>query len=183
MDMPGACSIESQAWVDEDWGLCDPCWDGVSMDSYSGWGMGRYIVINIISSITMLGAFIYTCKFHPDIYVCLKAGKGEFSPSRQPITPTETTDNPSSAPGALVAPATLSELAQKMDDIELSELTEFEEDLFKELLTEQGINVTAKHRLLTEFRAAKAAKAGTETTDNPSAASEEDGFAVRHQPI
>lgn len=95
MDMPGACSIEGQAWVDEDWGLCDPCWDGVSMDSYSGWGMGRYIVINIISTIVMLGAFIYTCKFHPDIYVCLKAGKGEFSPSRQPITPTETTDNPS----------------------------------------------------------------------------------------
>ena len=44
MDMPGACPIDildngpNKDWLDEDWGLCDPCWDGVSMDSYSGWG-------------------------------------------------------------------------------------------------------------------------------------------------
>ena len=53
------------------------------------------------------------------------------------------------------APSTLRELAHNVG-IELSELTEFEEDIFKELLAEQGINVTAKHRLLKKFRDAKA---------------------------
>ena len=53
------------------------------------------------------------------------------------------------------APKTLEELAQ-MEGIELSEMVEFDEDLFKMLLTEQGVNATAQHRLLKKFRDAKA---------------------------
>jgi hypothetical protein len=57
-------------------------------------------------------------------------------------------------PRKMSAPSTLAELAHNVG-IGVSELEEYEEDLFKELLAEQGINVTAKHRLLKKFLNAK----------------------------
>lgn len=56
-----------------------------------------------------------------------------------------------------LSPTSLPELAAR-EGIAVDELTDFEEEFFKELLAEQGVGATSKHRLLKKFRDAKAAK-------------------------